>query len=94
MTTSNEVREGFVGEDYETREVLFIEGRRDGYSLGQINRTMTVGELIEYLSQYDEDTLVYLQNDNHYTYGGVTTASFSSGEVNERQYEGYESLDL
>ena len=51
---------------------------------------LTVGELIDFLEDYDRDTLVYLNNDNHYTYGGITTSSFSSGEVNEYQYEGYE----
>ena len=55
---------------------LFIEGRREGYAPSQIDRTMTVGELIEKLSEYDEDTLVYLNNDNGYTYGSITYSSF------------------
>lgn len=56
--------------------MLFIEGRREGYSTEQIRRTMTVGELIEYLGQFDEDTEVYLSNDNGYTYGSITESSF------------------
>ena len=35
-------------------------------------RTMTVGELIEELSQYDEDDLIVYCNDNGYTYGYIT----------------------
>ena len=49
------------------KEVIFIEGRREGYSIDQISRTMTVGELIDFLSGYDEDAEVYLNNDNGYT---------------------------
>ena len=57
-------------------EVLYIEGRRNGYDTEQCGRTMTVGELIEFLSQYDEDTPIYLKNDNGYTYGSITESSF------------------
>ena len=55
---------------------LFIEGRRDGYSPEQCYKTMTVGELINFLNQYDEDTEVYLKNDNGYTYGSINENSF------------------
>lgn len=34
-------------------------------------RTMTVGDLIDYLSEFDEDRRVFLRNDNGYTYGIV-----------------------
>ena len=61
-----------------SKEVIFIEGRRDGYSIDQIRRTMTVGELIDFLSGYDEDTEVYLNNDNGYTYGSITWSSIES----------------
>lgn len=49
---------------------------REGYGLDQIHRTMTVGELISFLSDYDEDTPVYLSFDNGYTYGGITEGRF------------------
>lgn len=32
---------------------------REGYGIDQIRRTMTAGELINFLAQYDEDTPVY-----------------------------------
>ena len=55
---------------------LFIEGRREGYATDQIGRTMTVGELIEFLEQFDEDAEVFLNNDNGYTFGSITESSF------------------
>lgn len=63
--------------------VLFIEGRREGYGIDQIRRTMTAGELIEYLEQFDEDTPIYLSNDGGYTYGSITESSFEESEGEE-----------
>lgn len=62
---------------------LMIEGRREGYGPDQIRDTLTVGELIEYLSQFDEDTPVMLNNDNGYTYGSITHDSFEEANFNE-----------
>lgn len=55
---------------------LLFQTFREGYGIDQIRRTMTVGELIEFLGNYDEDTPVYLSFDNGYTYGGVTEDRF------------------
>lgn len=55
---------------------LFIEGRRNGYGPDQCGRTMTVGDLIDYLSQFDEGTEIFLKNDGGYTYGNITESSF------------------
>ena len=41
---------------------------------------MTVGDLIAYLEQFDEDTEVYLNNDNGYTYGSIDEMSFEEQE--------------
>ena len=49
---------------------------REGYGTDQIRKTMTVGELIDFLSQYDEDTPIYLSFDKGYTYGGITEGCF------------------
>lgn len=57
-------------------KVLYIEGRRTGYSLDQCGETMTVGELIDKLSQYDKNIPIYLDNDNGYTYGNIDNNSF------------------
>jgi len=63
--------------------MLFIEGRRNGYGPDQCGRTMTVSELMAYLDQFDEDTPVYLNNDNGYTYGSITESSFTENENDE-----------
>lgn len=62
---------------------LMIAAEREGYSPEQIRRTMTVGELIGYLEQFDEDELVYLRHDRGYTYGGITEYSFDEVEDEE-----------
>ena len=48
-------------------KALYIDGRRNGYAPCQCGRTMTIGELIEFLQEFDEDRPVYLRNDNGYT---------------------------
>lgn len=45
-------------------EKLIYSAFREGYGVDQINRTMTAGELINFLAQYDEDTPIYLSFDN------------------------------
>jgi hypothetical protein len=44
---------------------------------------MTVGELIEFLEQFDEDTEVFLNNDNGYTYGSITECDISNEDIEE-----------
>lgn len=53
------------------KERIIIETVREGYGTDQIRSTMTVGELINFLSDYNEDAPVYLSFDNGYTYGGI-----------------------
>lgn len=67
------------------KDVLYINGARTGYSPRQIEHTMTVGELISWLEQYDDDTLVYLKNDNGYTYGEIVEESFSEDQIDENE---------
>ena len=59
---------------------VYIDSRRDGYSPSQCHDTMTVGELIDILSQYDEDQPVYIRNDNGYTYGNITERTIIPSE--------------
>ena len=56
---------------------LFINGNRNGYDTEQCGRTMTVCELMAYLDQFEDDTPVYLKNDNGYTYGSIREEDFS-----------------
>ena len=55
---------------------LLYNTSRDAYDLEDVRRTMTVGELIAHLQEYDPDTPVYLGFDNCYTYGGLNERSF------------------
>lgn len=59
--------------------VLYIEGRRNGYDPDQCGKTMTVSELINFLREFDGDLYVYLNNDNGYTFGNITEGSFTEG---------------
>ncbi len=61
-------------------QVLFIEGKRNGYDMEQCGETLTVEELIELLSQYDENMSIYLRNDNGYTYGSITSEDLYTNE--------------
>ena len=62
------------------KRAIFIEGRRDGYHPGQCGNTMTVGELKEFLEQFNDEDEVFLMNNNGYTYGSITDSSFESGK--------------
>lgn len=64
----------------EETKKIFIEGSRDGYSPEQCGKTLTVGELIKLLSNYDKNALVYLRNDNGYTYGSITACDINTPE--------------
>jgi len=67
--------------------MLFLEGKRNGYSPEQCGRTMTVRELISMLQDFNEDDLVYLRNDNGYTYGSITERDFEEAEDSEEEDE-------
>ena len=67
--------------------VLFINGKRNGYSPEQCGRTLTVGELIDILQGYEPDMEVYLKNDNGYTYGSITDYDVYEDEEEEEEWE-------
>ena len=53
--------------------VIVFEAKRDGYSIDQVaNYAMTVGELISYLEDYEEDDVVIISHDNGYTFGSLS----------------------
>lgn len=65
-------------------EELFINGKKNGYDTDQCGKTLTVGELIEILQEYGEDSPVYLRNDNGYTYGSITRSDiYTNDELGE-----------
>ena len=51
---------------------VIIAADREGYDIDQVRKTMTVGELVKLLQDYDEDAPIYLSHDNGYTFGGIT----------------------
>jgi hypothetical protein len=58
--------------------MVYINGTRNGYDEEQTGETMTVKELIEFLSQYEDEEKVYLMNDGGYTYGSITERDIST----------------
>ena len=54
------------------KNVLYITAMCEGYEIDQVPHTMTVGELIDCLSEFPEDAQIYLSHDRGYTYGGIT----------------------
>lgn len=57
---------------------LFINGKCDGYEINQCGKTLTVGDLIGILEEYDENMPVYLNNDNGYSFGSITRKDIHS----------------
>jgi hypothetical protein len=52
---------------------VYIEAERNAYSVEDIYKTMTVGELVHYLQDnFDDDDEIYLSHDNGYTFGAIT----------------------
>lgn len=61
-------------------EAVYFNTRRSGYMPEQCYSTITVGELIETLEQYDEDLPVYFRNDDGYTYGEIEERDINTRE--------------
>jgi hypothetical protein len=67
---------------------VIIEARRETYDMDAIGCSMTVGDLIKLLSEFDENAEVVLSHDNGYTFGGIYTSDFSEVyDVEEDEYE-------
>ena len=69
-----------------SKQVLIIEAKREGYTIEQAENereAITVGELMQMLEEFDEDTKVYISNDNGYTYGSVTEYRIREDWVDE-----------
>lgn len=69
------------------KQVIKIEAQREGYAFNQITSTMTVGELIAYLSQFEDDVKVYISNDGGYTYGGIREKDIEDDWYDEDEEE-------
>jgi hypothetical protein len=64
-------------------DILIIDTEREGYAPEQVRNTMTVGELIAFLQDYDEDTPIYTGHDNRYTYGGIVARKIELADWDE-----------
>jgi hypothetical protein len=66
---------------------VIINANREGYGTDQIRNTMTVGELIDALGDFDPDAKIMVGNDPQsygwYTYGSITMADLSEYEEEE-----------
>lgn len=70
------------------RQAIVFEAERRGYSIDQIaDRAMTVGELINWLADFNEDTLFILSHDNGYTYGSISSSMMSEWREDEDEEE-------
>lgn len=66
------------------KTIVTLDTTRTNYSAMEAAKdTLTVGELIEYLEQYDESTPVVFSNDNGYTYGSIREYSIGDIEIEE-----------
>ena len=63
------------------KDVLLINGCRDGYTVCQCDCKTTVGELIEALQDYDSNMEIYLCNDGGYTYGSIDLSTLREKTV-------------
>ncbi len=59
---------------------LVLNTVREGYGTDQVGGTMTAGELIRFLEDYDEDTPIFLSFDKGYTYGSIMEKNFDEIE--------------
>ena len=68
---------------------LIINANREGYGTDQIRSTLTVGDLIELLGEYDSETPVYIGNDQKsygwYTYGGIRESDLCMDYENDEE---------
>lgn len=69
------------------KNIVLIEANRQYYGTDQIRSTMTVGDLINLLSDYDEDTPIAISNDNGYTYGRIGWDDIREEEIEEEEEE-------
>lgn len=72
-----------------TTTAILLNTRRTGYSVKQIldeKYTLTVGELMNYLSDYDPESPVLFSNDDGYTYGEIDDESLYEVEIEEDNF--------
>ena len=67
-----------------TRVILSVA--REAYGVYDIKKTMTVGELIDFLQQnFEEESPIYISHDNGYTYGSILESRFDEIEEDDEE---------
>ena len=70
---------------------VVINANREGYSLDQLYGTLTVGDLIAYLSDFDDELPIVIGNDKQhgswYTFGSISYDDIQEYEEEEESYE-------
>jgi hypothetical protein len=75
--------------------MLLINAKRNGYAPDQCGNTMTIGELINYLEDFNQDEKIYLSHDKGYTYGSITQWDFEEREeIDEAEDEEFGGVSL
>ena len=76
-----------------TDMAIIINANREGYGTDQIRNTMTVGELIDALSDFDPETPIMVGNDRQsygwYTYGSITMRDIEEADGEEDEDGNY-----
>ena len=67
------------------KQVIILNAKREGYSIDQVRGTMTVGQLIAVLEQFDEELPIYLSHDEGYTYGSIRAQYFDDLTIDDEE---------
>lgn len=74
-----------------TDKAVIINASRKGYSTDQIEKSMTVLQLIGFLAKFDPDSRVLIGNDRTeygwYTYGGITARDIEEHDEDKEDYD-------
>ena len=70
------------------KRAIVFEAPRTGYSIDQVKAPMTVGQLREFLEEFDDDTLIITSHDRGYTYGTIGTGYSGDYEIHVQNEDG------
>ncbi len=67
-------------------DILIMQTSRNAYSKEDAAKnSLTVGELIAILEQYDEDDVIVTSHDRGYTFGRVKERDFDIAEADDEE---------
>lgn len=56
-------------------KAIVFDADRTGYSIDQVDEPVTVGDLIQFLEDFNEDDIIILSHDRGYTFGTLNLRS-------------------